>query len=442
MKKALIITYYWPPSGGAGVQRWVKFVKYLREFGIEPIVFIPENPHYPVEDNSFIKDIPENLKIIKFPVWEPYDLYKRFMGMKKDAKVQHGFIQEKNTSNIKANISNWIRSNFFIPDARKFWIIPSIKYLTDFFADEKPDIIISTGPPHSTHLIACGLKKNLKIPWIADFRDPWTGIDFFDQLKLTGWARKEHFRLEKKVLSNADKVIAVGWNLGEELKSKGADQVEIITNGYDDSDFTTKGGAELKNSKFVLSHIGSLNIDRNPVILWKVLNSIISNNSDFAEKLVIRLIGKVDVKVIDSIREQRLENFLEKVDYLPHDQIPEQYKNSALLLLLLNNTPNIKGIVTGKLFEYIASGTPVLCIGSDDGDAARIINETVSGKAFDFNDESGIENFIIDQYQMFSNGNIQLKSGNINSYTRRNLTKKLSLIIYDLLNNLTRSISL
>lgn len=226
------------------------------------------------------------------------------------------------------------------------------------------------------------------------------------------------------------------------MKSKGADQVEIITNGYDDSDFTTKGGAELKNSKFVLSHIGSLNIDRNPVILWKVLNSIISNNSDFAEKLVIRLIGKVDVKVIDSIREQRLENFLEKVDYLPHDQIPEQYKNSALLLLLLNNTPNIKGIVTGKLFEYIASGTPVLCIGSDDGDAARIINETVSGKAFDFNDESGIENFIIDQYQMFSNGNIQLKSSNINSYTRRNLTKKLSLIIYDLLNNLTRSISL
>lgn len=436
MKKVLIITYYWPPSGGAGVQRWVKFVKYLGQFDIEPIVFIPENPHYPVEDKSFMKDIPENLKIIKFPVWEPYDLYKKFMGMKKDDKVQHGFIQEKKTNRFKANVSNWIRSNFFIPDARKFWIKPSIKFLANYFRDEKPDVIISTGPPHSTHLIALGLKRKLEIPWIADFRDPWTGIDFFDQLKLTTWARQKHFALEKEVLSNADKVIAIGWNLGDELKSKGAKVVEILTNGYDESDFINSSKNDFGKGKFVLSHIGSLNNDRNPVILWKVLKSILSEDPIFAEKLEIRLIGKVDVKVIDSIIENKLENYLEKIEYIPHSQIPEEYSKSDILLLLLNNTPNIKGVVTGKIFEYIASGTSVLCIGSADGDAAKIINDTQAGKAFDFDDEAGIEEYIKNQFinSIQKDSNQNYNDAKIKKYSRMELTKSLYKVINSVLN--------
>lgn len=437
MKKVLIITYYWPPSGGAGVQRWVKFIKYLGDFEIEPIVFIPENPHYPVEDDSFFKDIPENLKVIKFPVWEPYDLYKKFMGMKKEAKVQHGFIQEKKANRFKAFVSNWIRSNFFIPDARKFWIKPSIKYLENYFQNDKPDVIISTGPPHSTHLIAFGLKKKLKIPWIADFRDPWTGIDFFDQLKLTSWARKKHFRLENEVLSNADKVIAIGWNLGDELKSKGAKDVEIITNGYDESDFINNGDIDFEKDKFVLAHIGSLNNDRNPLILWKVLSSLISEHPFFAEKLVIRLIGKADIKVTETIADYQLDRYLDKIEYIPHSLIPLQYKKSNILLLLLNNTPNIKGVVTGKIFEYIASGTPVLCIGSAHGDAAKIINNTEAGKAFDFNDESGIAEYLINQFQHFlkNTNNQNFDEEKIKKFSRKELTNSLKKVINSLVNN-------
>lgn len=439
MKKVLIISYYWPPSGGAGVQRWVKFVKYLVDLNIEPIVFIPENPHYPVEDDSFFKDIPENLKIIKFPVWEPYDLYKKFMGMKKEAKVQHGFIQEKKTNRFKAFVSNWIRSNFFIPDARKFWIKPSIKYLEKYFHEEKPDVIISTGPPHSTHLIALGLKKKLKIPWIADFRDPWTGIDFFDQLKLTSWARKKHFRLEKDVLSNADKVIAIGWNLGDELKSKGAKDVEIITNGYDESDFINYNDNDLSKDKFILSHIGSLNNDRNPLILWKVLKSLILKDPVLAEKLIIRFIGKIDVKVLDSLTEHQLDKYLEKIDYISHDLIPLEYKKSNILLLLLNNTPNIKGVVTGKIFEYIASQTPVLCIGSNDGDAAKIINDTQSGKAFNFDDAAEIEEYLKNKFQLFiqKTDNKNSNKHKLKKYSRKLLTRKLVTII----EKITQSIS-
>jgi glycosyltransferase involved in cell wall biosynthesis len=434
MKKVLIITYYWPPSGGAGVQRWVKFVKYLKEFGVEPIVFIPENPHYPVLDESFNSDVPEDLKILKYPIWEPYDFYKKFIGMNRNESVQHGFIQEKKSNNFKNYISLFIRSNFFIPDARKFWIKPSIKFLTDFCLKNRPDAIISTGPPHSTHLIALGIKDKLKIPWIADFRDPWTGIDYFEQLKLTGWARKMHFNLEKKVLATADQVIAIGWNLAEELHLKGAKNVVVVTNGFDEKDFNVKEGLNINREKFVLSHIGSLNKDRNPEILWKILNKILENNKEFKDKLKINLVGKVDYAVIDSIKKYNLGDCLVRTEYLPHNEITNQYTKSDILLLLLNNTPNIKGIVTGKLFEYIASRKPVLCIGSGSGDASRVINETNSGMAFDFDEMAGIEAFIENQFNNFKNNiqSINTDTENIHKYSRKELTKELIKVVYTL----------
>ena len=426
MKKVLIITYYWTPSGGAGVQRWVKFVKYLRDFGWEPILYIPKNPHYPILDKSFEKDLPENLQIIKHPIWEPYSFYKKFMGMKKEEKVQHGFIQEKKQSSLKQNISNWIRSNFFIPDARKFWIKPSIKYLSKYFSQhKKPDVIVSTGPPHSMHLIAMGVKKKLNIPWVADFRDPWTGIDFYSQLKLTRWADKKHHRLERKVLKNADKVISVGWQLADELKNLGAKSVKVITNGYDKDDFQN---SEIppNNNKFTLAHIGSLNKDRNPEILWKALNEIVNKDKEFANKLEIKLVGKVDHFVLESIKNHNLSNNLVKIDYLAHNKLGEIFSTSEILLLLLNNTPNIEGIITGKIFEYLAANRSILCIGSSTGDASKIINETKSGIAVDFNDKNKIKSFIIKEYKENKQKPNKIKSNkNIIQYSRKSLTKKL-----------------
>jgi len=412
----------------------VKFVKYLRDYDWEPVIYIPENPHYPVLDESFEKDLPKDLQIIRYPIWEPYSFYKKFMGMKKDDKVQHGFIQEKKQSTSKQYISNWIRSNLFIPDARKFWIKPSIKYLTQYFKQhEKPDVIVSTGPPHSAHLIGMGLKKNLNIPWIADFRDPWTGIDFYEQLKLTKWADKKHHKLEKQVLSKADKVISIGWHLAKELENLGAESVEVITNGYDDSDFQSSKTLP-NNNKFVLSHIGSLNKDRNPETLWKTLSEIVEKDKEFAKKLEIKLVGKVDLFVLESLKKHHLQNNYVKIDYMPHDKLGEIFSNSQILLLLLNNTPNIEGIITGKIFEYLAANRSILCIGSSTGDAARIINETGSGKAVDFEDKNGILTFLKEAFSKFEKSkNLKNKNKNIKQFSRKKLTEKLAFILDELI---------
>ena len=191
MNRVLIISYYWPPSGGAGVQRWLKFSKYLRDFGWEPVIYTPENPESPDVDKSLLKDIPPGIEVIKKQIWEPYDAYKRFIGQKKDEKIQAGFLSEKKRNPLFENISVWIRGNFFIPDARRFWIKPSIRFLIKYLAAHPVNAIVSTGPPHSMHLIALGLKKKLNIPWLADFRDPWTTIDFYHQLHLTRQADKK-----------------------------------------------------------------------------------------------------------------------------------------------------------------------------------------------------------------------------------------------------------
>jgi hypothetical protein len=191
-RKVLIITYYWPPSGGAGVQRWLKFSKYLRDYDWEPVIYTPENPEAPAIDNSLEKDIPMGIKVIKRPITEPYLAYKRFVGMKLDEKVNAGFLQEKEKPGLLEGIAVWLRGNLFIPDARRFWIRPSAKYLVNYLKAHPVDAIVSTGPPHSMHLIALQVYKKLNIPWLADFRDPWTGIDFYHQLKLTLLADRIH----------------------------------------------------------------------------------------------------------------------------------------------------------------------------------------------------------------------------------------------------------
>ncbi|NTW26696.1 MAG: glycosyltransferase family 4 protein, partial [Lentimicrobium sp.] len=187
-RRVLIISYYWPPSGGAGVQRWLKFVKYLRESGWEPVVYVPENPEYPAIDESLAKDIPDGIEIIKTPIWEPYSFYKKLIGAGKGERINAGFLSEKKRPGLTEQFSIWLRGNFFIPDARKFWIRPSISFLTRYLEKHPVDAIVSTGPPHSMHMIALGVKKRTGLPWLADFRDPWTNIDFYHELMLTTWA--------------------------------------------------------------------------------------------------------------------------------------------------------------------------------------------------------------------------------------------------------------
>jgi glycosyltransferase involved in cell wall biosynthesis len=423
-KKVLIITYYWPPAGGAGVQRWLKFCKYLPQFGWQPVIYTPLNPEIPVEDNSLLHDIPPEAEIIKTPITEPYSLYKKFTG-RSGEQINTGFLNEKGKTGIAEKIAVWLRGNLFIPDARRFWITPSVTYLKKYVEKNPVDVIISSGPPHSMHMIALGLKKKTGIKWIADFRDPWTNIDYYHDLMLSSFADKKHHRLEKEVLQTADKVIAVGKTMAEEFQLAYGTPVTIITNGFDSEDLATN---ELNpDLKFTIAHIGTMVKTRNPEMLWKALSELITDKQ-FAADLLIRLTGKVDFTVRNLIDKYQLNNYVEIIEYLPHDKVIRVQQQSQLLLLVLNNTQNAKGILTGKLFEYIASGRPVLCIGVD-GDAAEIIRETNSGITCSYEDKDAIKNAILNYYILYKQGKLQSTSDRGNKYSRKALTAELSRLL-------------
>lgn len=424
MKRVLIITYYWPPSGGAGVQRWLKFVKHLRGFGWEPVVYTPENPEAPANDDTLKEDIPEGIEVLRTKIWEPYRWYKKFTGQKPEEKVNAGFLSEKEKPGMAEKISVWIRGNLFIPDARKFWIKPSAKFLKAYLKKNPVDVIVSTGPPHSMHLIALALKKSLNTPWVADFRDPWTQIDFYDQLRLSKWADKKHHRLEKNVLTAADRVITVSPTCGKDLEKISDRPVNIITNGFDPDDFSHL--SYKKSDRFELLHIGAINKDRNAKVLWKALAELCDENEDFNRKLLIKLIGKTDISARQSIKKNKLENHLQIIPYLPHKEAISHAQTASLLLLPLNNTPTVKGIVTGKLFEYLAMKKPILSIGPTDGDSAKIIRKTNAGKTFDFENKEGIKKYILDTFEKKSEFS---ESTNTEPYKRKQLTKKLSEIL-------------
>ncbi len=425
MKKVLIITYYWPPSGGAGVQRWLKFVKYLRDFGWEPIIFTPENPELPETDLSLLNDVPEKLTILKTPIWEPYNFYKKFTGKAKETRISAGFLKEEKKSKFSDSISVWIRGNFFIPDARKFWIKPSVKFLSDYLKINKTDAIVSTGPPHSCHLIALGIKQKLNIPWLADFRDPWTGIDFYQDLKLTTYADKQHKQFENQVLKNADSVVVISPTMADEFQLLLNKNYTVITNGYDDSDYSNNQRIQPDKS-FSISHIGSLVPSRNPRLLWEVLAEMINNGHPLKDFLEIKLVGKVDYSVFEETEKLGLKSFITKIEYLPHTDVVTLQKQSQILLLLINDTPNSKSILTGKFFEYLAAQRPILCIGPEDGDAAKILEECAAGTCVDYLNKEKLKNVIDQYFHEYKNGILQINSAKTAQYSRKNLTMQLS----------------
>ncbi len=430
MKRVLIITYYWIPSGGAGVQRWVKFVKYLRDFGWEPIVYAPENPEYPSEDFSFQKDIPEDVEVIKTPIWEPYDIYRNLTG-KKGKKINAGFISESKKSDWKDKLSIWIRGNFLIPDPRRFWIKPSVKFLTDYLQKNPVNAVITTGPPHSMHGIGLGLKKKFpQLKWIADFRDPWTNIDFYKELNLTSLADKVHHRMEREVVQSADCVVVVSNEMVKEFSSLNPKRMELITNGFDEDDVSNIHVNPDK--EFTLSHIGTLNAARNPKLLWKVIGELIQNKEDINKDLKIQLIGKVDFLVLEELEENGLSDNLIKIDYLSHSEAIKKQQSSQVLLLLINNTQNAKGVLTGKFFEYLASGRPILAIGPADGDVADVLKETNAGQIADFEDEETMKSIVLNLYEQYKKGKLSVSTQSIEKYSRKELTKQLS----NLLNNI------
>jgi glycosyltransferase involved in cell wall biosynthesis len=283
------------------------------------------------------------------------------------------------------------------------------------------------------HLIALNLKKKFNLPWVADFRDPWTGINYFKDFQLTKWAFLKHQQLEKKVLRNADKVVVVSEGMKKHFNEITARDYEVITNGFDEDDAPTL--PITPDKKFTIAHIGTLSKTQNPQVLWEVLKDLTQSNKDFASNLEIKLVGYVDVLVMDSIQSYGLTPFVHRIPYLPHDEvISEQYK-SHVLLLVINNAPNSGLILTGKFFEYMASRRPILCIGPKDGDAAKIIEETQCGFFSGFEETDILKNIMLKLYNDFENGGLQNQGTNITEYSRLKLTERFS----GILNSITGS---
>ena len=428
MKNVLIITNYWPPSGGAGVQRWLKFVNYLRDFGWEPVIYTQSNPGFPVIDHTLTGDIPEGIEVIKTPIWEPYEFYKKITGKKRTEYTSSGFSGSNKSAGIIEQLSVWVRGNLFIPDARKFWIKPSVRFLIKYIKENPVNAIVSTGPPHSMHLIGLRIKERLNIPWLADFRDPWTDIDYYKDLKISAFADHKHKKLELKTIKGCSAMVVVSNEMKMNYEKMGATNVHIITNGFDPDDLFVD--AVMGYTKFSISHIGTLPPAFNLKGLWKVLSDLCEIVPEFRNNLEIKLVGKVDSAVIEDLEQTNLNKYLTRIDYVDHNKVALLMMQSATLLLVINkDSPNSKGILTGKFFEYLASRRPILAIGPTDGDLARILDDSESGYIAKNDVINGIKDIVLSLYNRYLNNTLTISPKEIVKYTRKNLTADLSAVL-------------
>lgn len=431
MKKVLIITYYWPPSGGAAVQRWLKFSKYLNEFGWEPIIYTVENGEYPQYDASLENEVPDGIFVLRKPALEPYSIYKKFTGRKKESTLQPEIVSSSKKKSFLENIAIWVRGNFFIPDARKFWINPSIRFLKKYIEQNPVDVIVSTSPPQSTHLIALGLKKHFNLPWLADFRDPWTRVDYFDQLKLSNSAYKKHKKLEQEVLLNADKVLTVSYAWADDFKELGAKDVDIITNGYDTPDLPTSEVE--KDNSFSIAHIGNLSKNRTHKVLFDALKELKNELPGFAEALEIKLAGSVDDAFYGLARESGISENIKDLGLINHQQALTETCSAQVLLLLLGDEKQSQGRIPLKVFEYMASQRPIIGIGSTESDVAKILEQSGTGIMLSLNDKMGLKTQVSEYFKNYREGNLKLQNPKkISAYSRKELTSKLSVLLNEL----------
>ncbi len=432
------------------MQRWVKFAKYLPQEGWQPVIYTPENPEQLAVDFSLLKEVPAEAEIVKTRIFEPYSFYKKLLkrsGHSREA-VEVNPVNAQNKSFIQ-KAAMWVRGNFFRPDPRCLWIRPSVKFLKKYLKEHPVDLIVSTGPPQSMHIIGMKLAQQTGLPWIADFRDPWTKIFYFKHLAMTPRTVRWHERMEKKVLDAASMVVAVSPLVQEEFREMTQTPVELVTNGFDEGDFAGSGGGcaeavggepaamegceraggELSGgpeAEFAVTHTGLFAADGNPTLLWEVLGEKAGKNALFRERLRIKLVGKTDEQIISAIVRAGLGENLVDMGYQPHNKAVEEQRNASILILPLRKEPEYRAVLPGKLFEYLASGRPVLGIGQTDGAMSMILNQTRTGVVFDWNDRESLGKFMDICWERHLAASLTVDGADISQFSRRNLTKRMA----------------
>ncbi len=423
MEKILIITYYWPPSGGAGVQRWLKFSKYLPEFGFEPIILtVDENQaSYAQHDYSLLKEINPDLSVYKTKTFEPYNLYRKLTNKK---EIPYGGFSNQKKVTFFEKLTRFIRGNLFVPDPRKGWNRYALKKAIELVNAEQIGVVVTSGPPHSTHLIGRRIKERTGIRWIADFRDPWTDIYYYKSLYHSKLATRFDRYLEKSVLTEADKIITVSEEVGKLLLQKIPGHIEkivVIPNGYDEEDFDLV--EPVRNEKFTITYTGTISISYR---IDQFIEAVCQLPDRVKEQLKIRFVGNVPDEIIDLFHRKNLGALIEVLGYVPHKQAISQMLGASILLMAIPDSPDNKGIVTGKFFEYLAAKRPILAIGPLDGEVDRMINKCHAGKLVSYDETEKMRLFILEIFEQEQRGQKGSQTKGTEQYTRRNLTKELT----------------
>lgn len=423
MKKILIITYYWPPSGGAGVQRWLKFSKYLPEYGFTPVILTVDEKQasYAQLDYSLLQEIDPKLQVHKTDTFEPYNLYRRISGKK---EIPYGGFSNQKKITLFEKLSRFVRGNLFVPDPRKGWNRHALKKALQLIRTEQIEIVITSGPPHSTHLIGEKIKKRTGIRWIADFRDPWTDIYYYKELYHSPLAIWYDKILEKQVLTGSDKIITVSEEVGKLLLAKipgSAEKIVVIPNGYDEADF--ENVPIVKNDFFTIAYTGTISTSYR---IDQLIEAVALLPEMVKTQMKIRFIGNVPDEILRLFHLKNLESMVEVLGYVPHERAVAQMASASLLLMAIPDSPDNKGIVTGKFFEYLAARRPILAIGPKGGDVDILVQRCKAGKLFSYDETEKMNTFILELFEQDQKGIKWNETKDTEVFTRRNLTGELT----------------
>ena len=428
MKKVLIITYYWVPAGGVAVQRFLKFTKYLRDYGWEPIIVTVQDGSYAYTDPHLESQVPEGVQVFRTKTFEPFQIYNLLRGQK--GKIVPLAVVTASKKSLFQKLSGYIRANYFLPDARVGWKPYAIKQASEIIGSQKIDAIITTGPPHSTHLIGQALKSKFNLPWIADFRDPWTEIFNNQYLPFTEASKIKDKKMEASVLKDCDAAVVIGEGMKTVFPASYTSKMQVITNGYDEGDFDRS--LRPQTDKFRMRYVGNLFSNQNIASLWTAIAELRKENIDFAKDFELELIGKVDSAISDSISASGLDICTKYVSFIPHQDAIARMQTASLLLSVIPDVANNKLIITGKIFEYMGAGRPIFLIGPTDCDAAIVVADANSGSIHGYQDKEKMKDSLLHYYQQYKAGDKAEISKDIGTYSRKNLTAKLA----ELLNSL------
>lgn len=392
-KKVIVVTYYWPPAGGIGVLRCLKLAKYLARQGWEPVIFTSSEAAYQFLDPKNNEEVPEGTEVIRIGAFSPIEAFKAFSGRKKEEPLIDIMATPAQKNRWLDDIGLWIRGNFFIPDARAFWIRPAVRRIREWLRHNHADAIFSDGPPHTNTVVAQRIAEEFNLPWVADFQDPWTQVDYYEHLKMGRRADRIHRRMEQEVFRRADAITIASPTWASDLEDIGARHVEVLYYGYDEADF--EGFETQTRNHLTIFHGGLLGNDRYPAPMVEALRTLKEGGEVGMQGLEIRLAGGVSSDVVSRIKDAGLEKELKLLGMVSRADVIDEISKAGILLLPINIAPNCKGRVPGKLFELMRSGKPILALGPVDGDVAQLLRQTGTGETFDYEDAAGVQSFLM-----------------------------------------------